>query len=134
MTSFKLPPRKNLIFMLSQKALCIKLCFLCVSKCVELHPACNFIIAQGITGFPLRTRYRGDSVRFSGKYLTKRSEPGLAPSGVWVSFMSPRLQAVLLGVSVLGYNSVRDGRVWGTTGVSEPSLVWASESLNKKER
>ena len=69
-----------------------------------------------------------------GKYLRKRPEPSLAPSGVRVSFMSPRLQEVLPGVFVPGYSSVREVRVWGATGVSEPSLVWASESLNKKER
>ena len=48
--------------------------------------------------------------------------------------MSPRLQAVLPGVSIPGYSSVREVWVRGATGVSEPSLVWADESLNKKER
>ena len=48
--------------------------------------------------------------------------------------MSPRLQVVLPSVSVPEYSSVKDVRVWGAIGVSEPSLVWASESLNKKER
>ena len=48
--------------------------------------------------------------------------------------MSPRRQAVLPDVSVPEYSSVREIRVWGAIGVSEPSLVWASESLNKKER
>ena len=48
--------------------------------------------------------------------------------------MSPSLQAVLPGASVPGYSSVRQIRVWGATGVSEPSLNWARETLNKKER
>ena len=48
--------------------------------------------------------------------------------------MSLWLQAVFPGVSVPGYSSVREIRVWGAIGVSEASLVWASESLNKKER
>ena len=52
---------------------------------------------------------------FLEKYLRKRLEPGLAPSGVRVSFMSSRLQAVLPGVFVPGYSSVRDGWVRGAT-------------------
>ena len=68
------------------------------------------------------------------KYLRKRLEVGLAPSVARVSFMSPRLQVMLSGVSVPGYSSVRQIWVQGVSGVSEPSLIWAGESLNKKER
>ena len=82
-----------------------------------------FYNCTGYNRFSPRTRYRGDYVRFSGKYLRKRPELGLVPFGVRVSFMSPRLQAVLSDMSVLEYSSVRDVRVWGVTGVSEPSLV-----------
>ena len=84
-------------------------------SCLELYPAYDVITAQGITSI-LRRPDTGETLSdFLGKYLRKRLEAGLASSGVRVSFMSLRLQAVLPGVSVPRYSSVRDGQVWGTT-------------------
>ena len=41
---------------------------------------------------------------------------------------------MLPGVSAPKDSSVRDVQVWGSTGVSEPSFNWASESLNKERK